>query len=82
MPQPPEPMSPAQALTLAALVLDWEAETAAKLRHKEWRNECSSAAAELRRLANSEAIFGTVTHYDGPQARQFGQTSILSSERF
>ena len=45
----PEKMTQAQALTLAALVLDFEAETTARS-NRAWCKECNAAAQVVRQL--------------------------------
>jgi len=46
-------MHPAQAVALAVLALEWEAETAAAARNRAWLWECQQAAKVLRALAAS-----------------------------
>lgn len=50
-PKPPDPMTPAQALALAILALEWEAETAAAARNTGWGREVKAAAAVIRGMA-------------------------------
>lgn len=45
-----DPMTPAQAIALAALLLDFEAENSDV---RTWRNECMSAARTLRSVASA-----------------------------
>jgi hypothetical protein len=56
----PEVISPAQALALAALVLDFETETAHRARNVAWARETQAAAAVIRQLAGPPVEVCTV----------------------